>query len=72
MGDITIINIDIANPRKARVTKGGKIHYAYGNMSLCLQYVGDDAVEDKEVDCKRCLKKLNNIKWKGVVNSENI
>lgn len=51
---------DILNkPRKARATKNGKVHYVYGNMSLCLQYVGDDIAEEKEVDCKRCLNKYN-------------
>ncbi|MGJ0846435.1 hypothetical protein ACR77J_07095 [Tissierella praeacuta] len=60
--DITIIGIDLARPRKARATKHGKVHYAYGNMSLCLQYVGDDEVVDKEVDCKRCIKKFDNMR----------
>jgi hypothetical protein len=55
---------DILNtsyPRKARATKNGKVHYVYGNMSLCLQYVGDDEVADKDVDCKRCLSKFEKI-----------
>lgn len=54
-----VIHIHTGEPRKARATKRGKIHYAYGNMSLCLQFVGDDEVLDKEVDCKRCLNKHN-------------
>jgi len=49
--------------KKAQATKGGKIHIAYlkSNMSLCLQYVGEDIqniqdIQDKNVTCKRCLK----------------
>ena len=57
MSDTIVINIDTGKPRKARATKRGKIHYAYNNMSLCLQYVGDDVVEDGDVDCKRCINK---------------
>ena len=46
--------------KKAQATKGGVIHIAYlkSNMSLCLQYVGEDVqdIQDKSVTCKRCLK----------------
>lgn len=56
---ITIIGIDLARPRKAKATKYGKVHYAYGNMTLCLQYAGDNEVLDEEVNCKRCLNKFN-------------
>lgn len=44
-----------ADYRKATATKGGKIHWAWHNMSLCAQYVGDNTIEG-EVTCKRCLK----------------
>lgn len=49
-------------PRKARATKRGKVHYAYGNMTLCLQFAGDNEVLDEEVDCKRCLRKWEKMK----------
>jgi len=46
--------------KKAQATKGGKIHIAHlkSNMSLCLQYVGEDVqnIQDKNVNCKRCIK----------------
>ena len=51
-------------PRKARATEYGKVHYAYGNMTLCLQYAGDSIVLDEEVNCKRCLKKFEKMKEK--------
>ena len=48
------------NLKKAQATKGGKIHIAYlkSNMSLCLQYVGEDVqnIQDRNITCKRCLK----------------
>jgi len=46
--------------KKAQATKGGVIHIAYlkSNMSLCLQYVGEDVqdIQDKNITCKRCIK----------------
>jgi len=54
------------NLKKAQATKGGKIHIAYlkSNMSLCLQYVGEDVqnIQDKNVTCKRCIKAYAKIK----------
>jgi len=39
--------------KKAQATKGGVIHIAYlkSNMSLCLQYVGEDVqnIQDKNI-----------------------
>lgn len=46
--------------KKAQATKNGKIHIAYinSNMSLCLQYVGEQIqdVQHLDVTCKRCLR----------------
>jgi len=46
--------------KKAFATKGGVIHIAYlkSNMSLCLQYVGEEVqdIQDKNMTCKRCIK----------------
>ena len=50
----------IMDLKKAQATKGGVIHIAplNSNMSLCLQYVGDEIqdIQGKDVTCKRCLK----------------
>lgn len=48
--------------KKAQATIGGVVHIApiNSNMSLCLQYVGDKIqdIQNLDVTCKRCLKKL--------------
>jgi len=54
--------------KKAQATKGGVIHIAYlkSNMSLCLQYVGEDIqnIQGKNITCKRCLKAYTKIENK--------
>lgn len=55
--------------RRATATTYGKIHIAFGNMTLCYQYASkENELIDKPVNCKACIKKAE----KQGINLEDV